>query len=407
MRSNPAARFARHFSRGRAASRPLTSIWRRRILTASAVGTVALSGILVATISASASPGSGRHEHRFSDGRDGLGIRPGKIKHVWLIILENKSYDATFTGLNNNTYLWQTLPSQGVLLKNYYGTGHFSLDNYISMVSGQATQQDTQADCPNFDQFSGNIDTTGSLWTNRNYGQVVSAAGPNAAAGTNGCVYPASVPTLFNQFDAAGVSWKGYAQDLGNAGCERAGPQRRRAVLRRSVRHPGRDGQHHTAEPRERERDRPVCPQALPVPVVRLAAAVKQRLQLCAHRQPVRSRQRPLPRSPERGDDPGVQLDLAEQLQRRPRRGLPRQQPLRRVLGPEHAERTGQLHRRAVRVRPVPRARHPRDRGVTGVQGWRPDRHHVRRGFPAVHVHGQQLRQLDHGAAERGHLDRV
>jgi hypothetical protein len=25
------------------------------------------------------------------------------------------------------------------------------------------------------------------------------------------------VPTLFNQFDAAGVSWKGYAQDLGNA----------------------------------------------------------------------------------------------------------------------------------------------------------------------------------------------
>ncbi len=112
--------------------------------------------------------------------------------------------------------LWQTLPSQGVLLKNYYGTGHFSLDNYISMVSGQATQADTQADCPNFDQFSGHIETAGSLWTNRNYGQLVSAAGPNAAAGSNGCVYPASVQTLFNQFDAAGVSWKGYAQDLGN-----------------------------------------------------------------------------------------------------------------------------------------------------------------------------------------------
>jgi len=24
-----------------------------------------------------------------------------------MIILENKSYDATFTGLNNNTYLWK------------------------------------------------------------------------------------------------------------------------------------------------------------------------------------------------------------------------------------------------------------------------------------------------------------
>jgi hypothetical protein len=29
-------------------------------------------------------------------------------------------------------------------------------------------------------------------------------------------VYPKNVPTLFNQLDAAGVSWKGYAQDLGN-----------------------------------------------------------------------------------------------------------------------------------------------------------------------------------------------
>ena len=67
---------------------------------------------------------------------------------MWLIILENKSYDATFTGLNNNTYLWGTLPSQGVLLKNYYGTGHFSFDNYISLASGQATVSDTQVECP-------------------------------------------------------------------------------------------------------------------------------------------------------------------------------------------------------------------------------------------------------------------
>jgi len=147
---------------------------------------------------------------------DGLGIQPGKIKHVWLIILENKSYDATFTGLNKNTYLWQTLPSQGVLLKNYFGTGHFSLDNYISLVSGQATQPDTQSDCPFYDQFTGSADTSGSLFTNPNYGQVASAQGPNAAPGSNGCVYPSSVPTLFNQLDAAHVSWKGYAQDLGN-----------------------------------------------------------------------------------------------------------------------------------------------------------------------------------------------
>jgi hypothetical protein len=183
-----------------------------------AVGVVglAVSGALLAALSTTASSAGGAPWGGFSPQRDGLGIQPGKIKHVWLIILENKSYDASFTGLNNNTYLWQTLPSQGVLLKNYYGTGHFSLDNYVSLVSGQATQPDTQADCPDYTSFVGTVDTTGDIFDNPDYGQVKSAAGPNAEAGTNGCVYPSSVPTLFNQLDAAHVSWKGYSQDLGN-----------------------------------------------------------------------------------------------------------------------------------------------------------------------------------------------
>ena len=136
---------------------------------------------------------------------DGLGICPGKIKHVWLIILENKSYDATFTGINDNTYLWKTLPSQGVLLKNYFGTGHFSLDNYISLVSGQATEPDTQMDCPYYALAPGQLDLSGgSLKANPNYGQYALATSPNGKLGTNGCVYPDSVSTLFNQFDEIG-----------------------------------------------------------------------------------------------------------------------------------------------------------------------------------------------------------
>jgi Phosphoesterase family len=179
------------------------------------VSAVAALAVLIASGSAGAKLGDGGPSPVPSAAApDGLGITPQKIKHVWLIILENKSYDASFTGLNNNTYLWQTLPSQGVLLRNYYGTGHFSLDNYISLVSGQATQPDTQADCPDYDAFSGSLSTTGSLQSNPNFGQLVSAAGANAAPGANGCVYPSTVQTLFNQFDAAHVSWKGYAQDL-------------------------------------------------------------------------------------------------------------------------------------------------------------------------------------------------
>ena len=183
---------------------------------------------------------------------DGLGVQPGAIKHVWLIILENKSYDTTFTGLNKNTYLWQTLPKQGVLLKNYYGTGHDSQDNYITLASGQAPQPDVQNDCPYYDRFSGHVDKAGgSLKKNKNYGQMVSAAGVNAAAGQNGCVYPKSVPTLFNQLSANKLSWKGYAQDLGNPETPAGSPRTASApstAVRRSP-SPGRPARRATRTP--------------------------------------------------------------------------------------------------------------------------------------------------------------
>src|ERR1700759_492866 len=150
-------------------------------------GSVAAAGILIAGLlggSASASANTANGVSITS-----AGVKPGQIKHVWLIILENKSYDATFTGLNQNSYLWKTLPSQGVLLKNYYGTGHDSLDNYLSMTSGQAPLTDTQDDCPDYDAIPGSVASSGNLDSNPNYGQLVSAAGANAAAGQNGCVY--------------------------------------------------------------------------------------------------------------------------------------------------------------------------------------------------------------------------
>ena len=156
------------------------------------------------------------------------GTPVGAVKHVWLIILENKSYDATFSSLNKNSYLWKTLPSQGALLKNYYGTGHFSLDNYTSLVSGQGPAPADQNDCPVYSDEHGSVVTTAShkdgpttdrgqfAETGAPYANPVPGGANEGAHGGTGCVYPASVPTLFNQFDAAGVKWKGYAQDLGN-----------------------------------------------------------------------------------------------------------------------------------------------------------------------------------------------
>jgi hypothetical protein len=212
---------------------------RRTSATVVAVGLLAAAGALIPISAVGASPSPSRSETITS-----TGLKAGSIKHVWLIILENKSYDSTFTGLNQNSYLWQTLPQQGTLLTNYYGTGHFSMDNYISLVSGQSPSYATQDDCSTSANMTNNdsgIITTGRIGTrtdtdktadgsgthtkaattsgadNGNYGQLLTHGGVDAALANNGCVYPDQVPTLFNQFNAAGVSWKGYAQDLGGA----------------------------------------------------------------------------------------------------------------------------------------------------------------------------------------------
>jgi Phosphoesterase family len=162
-------------------------------------------------------PGYTQPDGYVAPANDGLGVPAGAIKHVWVIVMENHAYESNFTGLEDNDYLSQTLPKYGAELTHYYGTEHSSLGNYLEMSSGQGPITDDQDDCgaDGYTAMSGSVDTSGgSLTDNGNYGQFTSAAGPNAPAGDNGCVYPSTVPTLFNQLDAAHKTWKVYAQDL-------------------------------------------------------------------------------------------------------------------------------------------------------------------------------------------------
>jgi phosphatidylinositol-3-phosphatase len=120
--------------------------------------------------------------------------------HVWVIVLENKSYEKTFGPASPAPYLSQTLTSQGVLLRQYYGTGHFSLDNYITMMSGQAPNPQTQDDCQYYNDF---VSPNGG------------ALDANGQALGSGCVYPKTVLSFADQLDANHVSWKGYMEDMG------------------------------------------------------------------------------------------------------------------------------------------------------------------------------------------------
>src|SRR3954452_11409944 len=83
------------------------------------------------------------------------------IKHVWIVVLENENYDTTFGPNSKAPYLAKTLTSQGRLLTQYYGIGHFSLDNFIAMVSGQPPNAQTQADCIFYNEFVGTMRSDG------------------------------------------------------------------------------------------------------------------------------------------------------------------------------------------------------------------------------------------------------
>src|SRR5215212_3255835 len=119
-----------------------------------------------------------------------------KVNHVWIIVLENRDYETTFAAKSPAPYLSKTLTAQGELLTHYYATGHLSLDNYITMVSGQPPNPQTQSDCQFYTDFVGTV-------------------GSDAVAVGNGCVFPPEVKTVADQLEAKGLTWKGYMEDMG------------------------------------------------------------------------------------------------------------------------------------------------------------------------------------------------
>jgi hypothetical protein len=123
-----------------------------------------------------------------------LPSRPG---HVFIIVLENEGYHITFEPKSPAPYL-KDLARQGALLSNYFAVGHFSLDNYVAMVSGQAPNPLTQSDCQKFVEF------------------VQTGTAKDGQAIGSGCVYPVGISTVVNQLEAKGLSWKGYMEDMGN-----------------------------------------------------------------------------------------------------------------------------------------------------------------------------------------------
>src|SRR4051812_30271284 len=121
------------------------------------------------------------------------------LKHVFIVVLENENADETFGPNTEIPYLAQTLKAKGAFVPNYYGTGHLSLDNYISMVSGQGPNAETQSDCQFYSKLLPGTPTSDGQYVGQ------------------GCVYPPGVQNIATQLEGNGYTWKGYMQDMANS----------------------------------------------------------------------------------------------------------------------------------------------------------------------------------------------
>lgn len=122
---------------------------------------------------------------------------PPPIRHVFVIVLENKGFETTFGQQTPSPYLADTLTKAGAFLRQYYGIGHSSLDNYIAMISGIAPTRETQSDCGVYADFQQR------------------GTAPDGQPIGSGCVYPAAVQTIANQLEARRLTWAAYMEDMG------------------------------------------------------------------------------------------------------------------------------------------------------------------------------------------------
>jgi phosphatidylinositol-3-phosphatase len=119
------------------------------------------------------------------------------ITDVWVVALSQGSFDQSLSAPTAYPYLDKTLVPEGTLLTGYRLVAHSELANEIALLSGQGPNAATEANCPTYEALAP---------------QTISGA--NGLASGTGCVYPAPVQTLADEVTMAGLTWRGYAQDM-------------------------------------------------------------------------------------------------------------------------------------------------------------------------------------------------
>jgi hypothetical protein len=135
--------------------------------------------------------------------------KPTKIKHVFVITLAGRGFDAAFGPQSVAPYLSKELVPKGALLTEYRSLGTADLPDYLAMVGGQPPNDDTRAGCPTYKEVPFTATPTKS-------GEITAG----------GCVFPNTVTTIGDQLSSSRREWRGYIEDLekgpeGKATCRR------------------------------------------------------------------------------------------------------------------------------------------------------------------------------------------
>jgi hypothetical protein len=124
-----------------------------------------------------------------------------EVKHAWLIVLGENSYENTYGATATAPYLTRTLPKKGLLIPNYYGVTAGVLANEVALLSGQGPTLETAANCPAFTPITpATVSVTAE--------QIEGA----------GCSYPQTVASLPTQLEEKELEWRAYVEDMENGG---------------------------------------------------------------------------------------------------------------------------------------------------------------------------------------------
>ncbi len=134
------------------------------------------------------------------------------IKHVFVITLQGRGFDAAFGSGSAAPYLSGELRGKGTLLTKFSSLGKSDLADRLAFIGGQPPNAATKAGCATYQEIPPLTDVAkGGLIT------------------ADGCVYPNSVVSLGDQVTSNRLTWQAYAED------HEKGPGGAAATCRRPV----------------------------------------------------------------------------------------------------------------------------------------------------------------------------